>query len=391
MKMNDFKRYIPANTRDIVKEYAYNYVTSNVKEKFGTEFYLRRSTFNINGNKNKLRKFFNKLINNFDKRAFDKVTNSLKNDIFIATKIDNGTFILITAGLYSSSIVKKGVLTNDDSYIDSLVYVYVFGKKSPKYANILLRIYNSSDNDSIHQSIYTVSKLNDRDSNVNYLSLNIRNIDTIFFSNSEVEKVTSFIDKYNDNEAYYKDLELSYKTGILLYGNPGTGKSSLVKTLAHKYNRDICQVDVTKIDEIDLSLLTNLINNDENVKYIVLFEDIDTMMLDREGLDQNNETVKKYKDNVNKLLQFLDSSSSPNNVIFIATTNYYDKLDKALIRDGRFDLKLELKELEKKDLPRYMNYLKFDGTVDEVIEAYGENNGTFNQSKLQNTIISLRG
>jgi ATP-dependent 26S proteasome regulatory subunit len=81
----------------------------------------------------------------------------------------------------------------------------------------------------------------------------------------------------------------------------------------------------------------------------------------------------------------------PNNVIFIATTNYYDKLDKALIRDGRFDLKLELKELEKKDLPRYMNYLKFDGTVDEVIEAYGENDGTFNQSKLQNTIISLRG
>lgn len=51
--------------------------------------------------------------------------------------------------------------------------------------------------------------------------------------------------------------------------------------------------------------------------------------------------------NIKQLLQFLDSSQSPNNVIFIATTNYIDRLDHALVRKGRFDLKIELDDFNK--------------------------------------------
>ena len=46
------------------------------------------------------------------------------------------------------------------------------------------------------------------------------------------------------------------------------------------------------------------------------------------------------------LFQVLDGVLSNSNLIVIATTNYFDRLDPALIRDGRFDYKIELKGLD---------------------------------------------
>lgn len=388
MEIKDYFK-IPTGLKEVAKEYTLNYIKENTKNHFGIDIYIDKYIINQKGSNNNITNYLRTIIKDFDKRVLT-IDKTCKNDILLFEKIDKGTFIVMMSTIYSNRAFKEKLIFDRD-VSNNTIYMYVFGKHSPKYARIITNQIKKTEKDTRSQSIYVVSELSSKNSNVQHLPLQQRDIGTMYYSNNEVETITKFIDRYESSEEYYNKLELSYKTGILLYGNPGTGKSSLVKTIAHKYNREICQVDVTNISEIDLSMLTNLINNDNNCKYIVLFEDIDTMMLDRQGLDQNNETVKKYKDNINRLLQFLDSSSSPNNVIFIATTNYYDKLDKALIREGRFDLKLKVNELKEEDLPKYMEHLQYKGSIESVKEAYGKNTTTtFNQSKLQNVIVNLR-
>jgi SpoVK/Ycf46/Vps4 family AAA+-type ATPase len=56
-------------------------------------------------------------------------------------------------------------------------------------------------------------------------------------------------------------------------------------------------------------------------------------------------------------MQLLDGIDSPENVIFIATTNNYDQLDKALIRPGRFDLSIEIGKMSHDTANRMSEFM----------------------------------
>jgi chaperone BCS1 len=205
----------------------------------------------------------------------------------------------------------------------------------------------------------------------------------LYFSNCEIDKVIKFLDRFKDNEEFYKDKHIKYKTGILLHGKPGTGKTSLANAIANHYNRSIINVDISVFDKLDLGYLTQSINADKQ-RYVVLLEDIDTLFLNRTAEDSLN---KEENSIVNRLLQFLDSNTSPNDVIFIATTNHIDRLDDALLRHGRFDLKVEVDEIIEKDVYRFgRDFTLDDASIAEIIEKYKgdvKDDGLFNQSAMQ--------
>ena len=68
----------------------------------------------------------------------------------------------------------------------------------------------------------------------------------------------------------------------------------------------------------------------------------------------------------------MDSNTSPTDVIFIATTNHIERLDKAITREGRFDLKINVKGLLKNDVKKFMDLLECKYSEDFVFEKYGE-------------------
>ena len=72
---------------------------------------------------------------------------------------------------------------------------------------------------------------------------------------------------------------------------------------------------------------------------VVVLEDIDVLVSKRD-----NSVTSADKENFQALLQLLDGINSCKKTIFLATTNYIDRLDPALIRDGRFDIKIEMKK-----------------------------------------------
>ncbi len=211
-------------------------------------------------------------------------------------------------------------------------------------------------------------------------SVTERNINTLFFEDSVIDPIISYIDNFLSKKDIYRKRGLLYKTGILLHGEPGTGKTSLVRALSSKYQFDIVNINLSSIDTIDLSTLTKSIDADtDKDMYIISLEDIDCLVTDREDSDKDDKKI------INKLLQFLDSNSSPSNVIFIATTNHPEKLDRALTRDGRFDISIQVSGIEKSTAVKMCHSFNLsDAQINSVL--YNEKY-PINQSYLQGKIL----
>lgn len=288
-----------------------------------------------------------------------------------------------------------------NSISDYDLHIYIGGYNAQMFESELVKMLESVNNTET-LGIYNVtcnsnsSRYGDDDGNRESLSITFspmspRNVETLYFSNNEKEKVIEHIDRFNNHKSFYESRQILYKTGILLYGNPGTGKSSFVKSLATKYGRSIINVNIATLQNIDLNSLAQSIVVDDRREYIVLFEDIDTLFLNRTDSDL------RVSENlvINKLLQFLDSNSSPTNVIFVATTNHIERLDAALLREGRFDLKVEVQPLKRKEAVMFGKSFELaDDVIEHILDTMDDESdskgfkGIYNQSKLQARLLA---
>lgn len=349
---------------------------------------------------NIVKDFLVKYDTNFDEKIFSYDNSSVVSYKRLLRFEDNGkdTFIFIniesnkkkdlTFSDFFSSIYKS-----DQKYDESglLINLYFTGKGCLKYYNIIQSQIESLKEDLY---IYNVSgadgSVDSSDNNKNVFNstttdLIPRSMNTLFFDEDVQGTIENYIDKFLSNYPIYKDRNLLFKTGLLLYGQPGTGKSSLAKAIASYYNCSMVIVDINSFESLDTNILTTCINGDD-YRYVVLFEDIDTIF-DSLNRDDEDSSVRKSKV-INKLLQLLDSNNSPNNVIFIATTNHIEKLDEAILREGRFDLKVQVNPISTKEATRKMceSFNLKESTIDNIVDKEVEY--PVKQSKLQNIILS---
>ena len=377
-----------------------SYFFKKIQEHFGRPFMIDHDMFG----ETVRQAVINNFIKKYDKKFDDHTQN--KNGVI---RFNDDSMILIPlekgkksfTGMYIATGVNIGnsemrFLTNNPVSSEDF-FIYIFGKKMIKYANELSNLIESEFNKNSF-GIFTIDK--GRDSykgeeslDILYMDLEPRDLDTLYFSDNEKESICNLIDGFENKSDFYKSRQLLYKTGILLYGQPGTGKSSLIKALGSTYGRSLVSVNVNNIKYINLNSLTQSINVDDVRKYIVMLEDIDTLYLNRD------ESENADKQTINKLLQFLDSNTSPNNVIFIATTNHLERLDEALLREGRFDLKIQINPLLDKDADKFMKSfgLTQDECDDVKLQMRNNNKGIstddngktrYNQSTLQAMILS---
>lgn len=310
--------------------------------------------------------------------------------------LDPVTFLYVAAGNTLGETEDRYLIYSSLSDID--LYIYIGGYNAQKYDTELcdrLKAVDTREALGIYQVTCNSdsSRYNNDGSSreslyITYAQMSPRNLDTLYFSNDEKEMVVEHINRFNNHKAFYESRQILYKTGILLYGDPGTGKSSFVKALATKYERSIINIDIANLQAIDLTSLAQSIMVDDKKNYIVLFEDIDTLFLNRTDSDiQASERAV-----INKLLQFLDSNSSPTNVIFIATTNHIERLDAALLREGRFDLKVEVKSLSRPEAELFGKSFDLSETVVtkilDIMDSESNAYGCYNQSKLQARLLA---
>ncbi|KAG9459849.1 hypothetical protein H6P81_004357 [Aristolochia fimbriata] len=156
---------------------------------------------------------------------------------------------------------------------------------------------------------------------------------------------------FAEGEEFYKRVGRAWKRGYLLYGPPGSGKSSLIAAMANYLRYDVYDLELTKVN--DNSELRELLIQTTN-RSIIVVEDIDCSLdltLDR-GLTKLKRSVRSEQGDdgddgrvtLSGMLNFTDGlwSCCGEERIIVFTTNHVDSLDPALIRHGRMDVHVRL-------------------------------------------------
>ena len=190
------------------------------------------------------------------------------------------------------------------------------------------------------------------------------------------------------NPDKYREIGARMPKGVIFYGPPGTGKTLTAKALAGEAGVpffSICGSDfVEKYVGVGASRVRALYKNArKSAPCIVFIDEIDAIGGER-GESNNGEKDQT----INALLAELDGFKSTDNVLTICATNRLDILDPALLRAGRFDLKLAIglpdKEGREKILKVHAKNKKFDETVD-IKELAGKTVG-FSGAELENLL-----
>lgn len=160
-----------------------------------------------------------------------------------------------------------------------------------------------------------------------------REMNTIILAKETKDLIFNNLDEFFNNKSLYTRTGIPYRKGVLLYGQPGTGKSTLIKSLCDKYElTNIYNVDLSKDNNLDL--ISKIPN-----KSLILMEDVDRYFKPVRNNKDSNEIVSwESSFNMNKMLNILDGLTSPENCLIVMTANDISVIPKVMLRPGRIDL-----------------------------------------------------
>jgi hypothetical protein len=146
------------------------------------------------------------------------------------------------------------------------------------------------------------------------------------------ERLKKDATEFASSKKWYFQNGVPYRRSYLFHGPPGSGKTSYVQVLASDLDRQrICILNLVDKGMTDKSLCDAISTAPDDS--IILLEDIDAIFTTESasrvmGIGSPNLSFSG-------LLRALDGIDTPNNVVFVLTSNHPEKLDPALVRDGR--------------------------------------------------------
>lgn len=156
----------------------------------------------------------------------------------------------------------------------------------------------------------------------------------LFLPGEEMTQILDDITKFWERRQTYLEYKFSHKRGILLYGQPGCGKSGIIQLcinhLITTQNGIVINVTDSNSLEFYIDFVENIRQIEPDRPIIVLLEDLDALA----GESHHNTSM---------LLNVLDGIKQIDNVVYIATTNYPEKLEERITnRPSRFDVRFEI-------------------------------------------------
>lgn len=201
-----------------------------------------------------------------------------------------------------------------------------------------------------------------------------RTFDNVFFE--QRKKVRNHVQFFLTRKDWYENKGIPYTLGFMFHGDPGCGKTSTVKAIANTAHRHVINIQLSEIKS--KAQLRHLFFNDEIHVYngtnterytipiherLYLIEDIDAMgdaVLERKWKKPEvpKEEKKKLGDpwmdreegedkeplDLSFLLNLLDGTLEASGRILCVSSNFPERIDKALIRPGRIDMIVHFKK-----------------------------------------------
>lgn len=215
-----------------------------------------------------------------------------------------------------------------------------------------------------------------------------KRLESTILKGTEKEDIVHDIETFLKSKNRYEHLGIPYHRGYLLFGPPGTGKTSLVSGLSQKFGMSIYLMDLKIFND---KSLVNAINNIPQ-QSIILFEDIDCagpVKLRSSELSTGADSLSELGGvTLSGLLNVLDGFRAPENVLFFMTTNHFEILDSALLRPGRVDYKLYMGEAD--EIQKLSLYKLFfpSSTEIEAIRFINENTAAKTMAEFQNCLLT---
>ncbi|KAF9729902.1 hypothetical protein PMIN06_012974 [Paraphaeosphaeria minitans] len=178
-----------------------------------------------------------------------------------------------------------------------------------------------------------------------------RDVTTVVIGEDVKKEVIDDLAEFLDPQMklWYSERSIPYRRGYLVHGLPGTGKSSFSLSIAGQFDLDLYVLSIPSLSDRALKALFDELPQ----RCVVLLEDVDAVGLDRsQGVVTDASSDGRPKRSAGKvslstLLNVLDGISSSEGRVSIMTTNHIEHLDRALIRPGRADKRVEFKLTDK--------------------------------------------
>lgn len=240
-----------------------------------------------------------------------------------------------------------------------------------------------------------------------------KSFDNLFFSGKD--KLIEKLDNFTNGEKRYRELGIPYTFGLLLHGDPGTGKTSCIKAIAKHTKRYPVIIPTNNVKDIEC--LKEIFRNEvmagyriPNKERLYIFEEIDCgswkdvvtsrkikhdeenhsslILNDKQkliSLDELDKFItaerlisrsvshegfhaKTDKITLGDILELLDGLVEMTGRMFIMTSNHPERLDPALLRPGRIDETIWFKNMTCNDI-RNMYKLWFKQPLPALVDS----------------------
>ena len=175
-----------------------------------------------------------------------------------------------------------------------------------------------------------------------------KTVNHIFFP--EKEEILQDINIFVANKDLYNRRGIQWYYGLLLKGDPGSGKTTFGMALAHYLKRNLYIMNLASMSDSQFISCFNKMDSNS----LLLIDDVDIGLKSRDDKDKTGV-------NVSTLLSCFDGNMSRGDLVVVMTTNNIDALDPALIRKGRIDKIMEVSLPDKESIQDYINMF-FDRT-----------------------------
>ena len=196
----------------------------------------------------------------------------------------------------------------------------------------------------------------------------------------EIQDILKDIQNFWDRRDKYREYNFVHKRGILMYGEPGCGKSGIIQLISKQLiENDGIILNVKDSEDVEyfIDFIATFRKIEPNRPLIVLLEDIDSI-----AGDSNHAT--------SKLLNILDGVKQIEDVVYIATTNYPEKLQERITnRPSRFDRRYKVELPNEEIREAYIRHKLTDEDINNVnIEEWIKRTDGMSLSHLKEVVIS---
>ena len=185
----------------------------------------------------------------------------------------------------------------------------------------------------------------------------------------DIRELRRRVDFFLNNREWYAAKGIPYQLGIMLSGPCGTGKNSAIRAIANATNRHIVNVNLASIatsnqlKRLFLNDTLHVFETDDQAEStpmhlpvaerIYVLDEVDALgaaVLDRGSTDVKSAQIMPDEVSLGEILNIFDGGVEVPGRIIVMLSNYWERLDPALIRPGRIDIHMKLGLCTREDL-----------------------------------------